>query len=233
MNAVKVFEYQGTPIEFEIIDGHVKANATLMAKANNKDMSSIFRTLSWIDFEKAVLEDTGLNSVDLRSTKEGANGGTWIHEELVIEFARRLDPKFSLWCNRKIAELLKTANESSKALTPAEMFLHNAQVMVDHERRIGVVEQKQFATDEKIAEIEAKVTTRPDYFTVMGYASLIKIQMGKQKAQQYGAMASKVCRERGFEIERVGDERYGSVGSYPKQVLIEVFGAFQKNQIRS
>lgn len=34
------------------------------------------------------------------------NGGTWMVEELAMEFARWLSPSFSIWCNAKIRDIL-------------------------------------------------------------------------------------------------------------------------------
>lgn len=37
----------------------------------------------------------------------GANPGTWMHEDVAIEFARWLNPKFAIWCNDRIKEILR------------------------------------------------------------------------------------------------------------------------------
>lgn len=119
---IQVFQYENSPIQFDVIEGVVKANATVMAKPFGKRPDDIFKTQQWIDFENAVIEDTGLNYEDIRSLKEGANGGSWIHQELVIEFARRLNPKFALWCNRKIAELLRSGKTEIAPLSSDEII---------------------------------------------------------------------------------------------------------------
>lgn len=40
----------------------------------------------------------------------GANPGTWMHEDVAIEFARWLNPKFAIWCNDRIKEILRSGN---------------------------------------------------------------------------------------------------------------------------
>lgn len=115
MNSIQIFNYNDTPIQFEIIGEMVYANATAMCKPFNKDLSSILRTKQWEEMEQTVGEDLQLNSVDLRRSKPGSpdnGGGTWVHEELVIELARRLSSRFGLWCNRRIAELHKQGTVS-------------------------------------------------------------------------------------------------------------------------
>jgi len=45
---------------------------------------------------------------DLFITKKGGlSQGTWIHPELVVEFARWVDPKFAAWCDQTIRQILK------------------------------------------------------------------------------------------------------------------------------
>lgn len=39
-------------------------------------------------------------------TRRGKGGGTWIHPELVVMFARWLDIRFAIWCDRQIRALL-------------------------------------------------------------------------------------------------------------------------------
>lgn len=33
--------------------------------------------------------------------------GTWLHEDVALEFARWLSPSFAIWCNKRIKELLQ------------------------------------------------------------------------------------------------------------------------------
>jgi len=140
---LQIFNYENSPIQFEVIEGRVMANATLMAKAFNKEPIGIFKTQSWIDFVKVVCEDTNLKSEDIQTSKMGSpenGGGTWIHEELVIEFSRRLNTKFSLWCNRKVSELLRTGSVS---LQPTELTrMDLIQLAMDSERERLKLEQQ-------------------------------------------------------------------------------------------
>ncbi|KFC09048.1 phage protein [Trabulsiella guamensis ATCC 49490] len=42
--------------------------------------------------------------------EKGRNGGTWMHPELAVEFARWLSPKFARACDRHIKNLLLSKN---------------------------------------------------------------------------------------------------------------------------
>jgi phage antirepressor YoqD-like protein len=121
--SLKIYDYNGSPIQFEEIEGRIMANATLMAMAFKKEPGFIFKTKSWKVYLLAVEESKGLRSEHLQSVKNGENGGSWIHQELVIEFARRLNPKFSIWCNDKIAELLRTGKVELNEKSESERIL--------------------------------------------------------------------------------------------------------------
>lgn len=62
-----------------------------------------------------------------------------------------------------------------------------------------------------------------DYYTIKGYASKLGIQITISDAINIGRQASKLSRERGFEIKKADDERFGIVNSYSIEVLKEVF----------
>lgn len=62
------------------------------------------------------VDDKGLNHIlksfdrDLHlivTTNGGQIQGTWMHEDVALEFARWLSPAFAIWCNDRIKELLK------------------------------------------------------------------------------------------------------------------------------
>lgn len=110
MNELVVREYLGNKIEFKMIEGHVYANANQMANGFGgsqklKDWKRSENTKRYIE----ALEAKGKFSTPLIDTKIGGiNGGeTWIHEKLVLNFARYLNVEFELWCDEQIATLLR------------------------------------------------------------------------------------------------------------------------------
>lgn len=222
MEGLRIFDYRGTQIEFEIINGEVYANATEMCQAFAK------KPVNWLDLTSTqrYINALGAKSGNLtlvKSKQGGSNSGTWIHEKLILKLAQWLDVEFEIWCDEKIGELLKAGTATVKPLSPAEMFLHNAQILVTHEKRLEKIEDKQTVTDEKIREIEAKVSHRPNYFSIMGFAVLGKLTIGYEKAKQLGIAAKKLCVERGFDVEKIDDPRFGKVNTYPFEVLRIVF----------
>lgn len=67
---IKVLDYDGSPVQFEIVNGQVMMNATLAAKAFGKKPDDIFKTKSWKEYETALFEmKPHLRSEDIRFTK--------------------------------------------------------------------------------------------------------------------------------------------------------------------
>lgn len=105
---VKEFEYDGTTITFLTGDSIIM-NATDMAKKFGK------RPANWLDNQyakdfistysnarKRVITDL----VQVRGGSPELGGGTWMHEDIALEFARWLNPMFAIWCNDRIKELM-------------------------------------------------------------------------------------------------------------------------------
>lgn len=98
MNALSVFAYQGNAITFEV-NGNVMVNATQMAKSFGK------KTRNWLDLPSTTqFIDTliAVRKSDRSELVKAINGvGTWMHEDVALEFARWLSPAFAIWCDFK------------------------------------------------------------------------------------------------------------------------------------
>ena len=113
--------------------------------------------------------------------------------------------------------------KARKPLTSAEMLLQQCQMLVEQERRLKDVEENQKNIEEKVAVIEAKTQTRPNYFTVVGYATLNEIDVNIKLASSIGRKAASLCKKRGIPTEEIPDPRFGRVKTYPESILREVF----------
>lgn len=91
MNVVK-YEYQGNPISFSNENG-VMVNATNMAKPFGKRTFDWLKTQSAKDFLNAYSVAKKIVTADLVQVIQGGNEqGTWMHEDVALEFARWLSP---------------------------------------------------------------------------------------------------------------------------------------------
>lgn len=83
-------------------------NATEMAKSFDKRPVDWMQNQSTIAFLNELSKVRKSTLTDLvQVTKGGNNSGTWMHEDVALEFARWLSPAFAIWCNDRIKELLK------------------------------------------------------------------------------------------------------------------------------
>lgn len=104
MDKSEVFKYNGNPITFQIGEATM-VNATEMAKPFGKRPAKWLELPSTKEFLSAL--QTIRFSDSLIQTIEGKNGGTWLHEDVALEFARWLSPSFAIWCNDRIKELMR------------------------------------------------------------------------------------------------------------------------------
>lgn len=83
-------------------------NATEMAKPFGKEPKFWLMNQSTTDYLKELSKVRNLTLTDLvQVTKGGSNPGTWMHEDVAMEFARWLSPAFAIWCNDRIKELMR------------------------------------------------------------------------------------------------------------------------------
>ncbi len=121
-NLVTAFSFEGNSVTFFDRDGTLYVNATEMAKPFGKAKIPSF----WLnqkntnEFLNELAKLRNLSLADLqRVTRGGNSAGTWFHKDVAIEFARWLSPKFAIWCNSKIEELLTRGRTE---LRPSQNF---------------------------------------------------------------------------------------------------------------
>lgn len=111
VNNLQIFNYQDNEVSFKDYEGQVYINATEMARPFSK------RPAKWLELPSTQSFLTSLSDVrksDITNLIETIKGnftdgrtqGTWMHEDVAIEFARWLNPRFAIWCNDRIKELL-------------------------------------------------------------------------------------------------------------------------------
>lgn len=110
---IKIHHYEEGTISLEVpFDGETYINATEAAKAWNKRPETWLKTnhtKDYISALKSVLPEIELVIVQ----NGGTTPGTWLHPKLAIAFSRWLDPKFAVWCDQKIENLLQTGKATA------------------------------------------------------------------------------------------------------------------------
>lgn len=108
MNNSVIYSYKGSEISFMSGD-NVLINATQMAKPFGKRPNDYLVLPSTNQLISAITRKSGIAENQLVITERGGlNPGTWMHEDVAIDFAQWLSVDFRLWVNDRIKELLKT-----------------------------------------------------------------------------------------------------------------------------
>lgn len=153
MQNIQIFNYNNAQMEFEVINGEVFANATVMCQAFNKMPYAFLRLESTNRYLEALREK---NATEYIITKTGGPyQGTWIHEKLILKLSQWLSVDFELWCDEKIAELLRTGKTSINKDLPSN-FLEALKLLVVKEEEKEVL-QAQVKTLEHKTEYTEKV----------------------------------------------------------------------------
>ena len=143
---IKVLNYQGNDVNFRTHRGSVFVNATEMAKAFNKRTSDYLATQSTQSFIDAYIRNNPDTVNPVTVSKGGENQGTWMHEDIALDFAQWLSVDFRMWCNKKIKELMTTGKAELTPPSPLEIA-----------RRLLFLEEEKIKADEKIALDAPKV----------------------------------------------------------------------------
>ncbi|MGF7497876.1 KilA-N domain-containing protein [Kingella kingae] len=110
--SIKTLSFGSTAVSFRQ-DGFL--NATQIASHFGKQTKDYLKTQPTQEYIAALAESLSNRSkilVDknqLVIIKKGSSvngGGTWLHPKLAIHFARWLDPKFAVWCDEQIEQII-------------------------------------------------------------------------------------------------------------------------------
>ncbi len=129
LNAVSVFSYEGNEVTFKNENG-VMINATQMAKPFGKLPSGWLRSSQAETYIEELSVMRNCITADLVQVRQGGNPqlqGTWMHEDVALEFARWLSPAFAIWTNDRIKELLTrgvaTVSDDDETIANAMLIL--------------------------------------------------------------------------------------------------------------
>lgn len=115
-NDIVTRDYLGTDVVFNN-DGWI--NATDYAAKHGKRIDNWLRLDETKEYITALCEISNTSKVRYLKTKRGNSGGTWLHPKLAVTFARWLDPRFAVWCDAQIDNLIHSKNDWRKLRSAA------------------------------------------------------------------------------------------------------------------
>lgn len=116
------------------------------------------------------------------------------------------------------AKVFDRMTSLEKPMSPMEMVIQSAQAIMR-------IEAAQAEQDAKLAAMSARLDNLngdTGYRTVTAFLRNEGIKKSLKDANLFGRNCKKLCEEVGIKVGDVPDERFGSVHSYPVEVLREV-----------
>lgn len=161
MKTNQIFQYNGNPITFYKGD-NVVVNATEMAKPFGKLVGDWIRLKTTTEFAEALSADMQIPISALIQVVKGGNNeqGTWMHEDIALEFARWLSPAFAIWCNKRIKELLQYGMTATQPTL--EQMINNPDLVISLATQLkSEREEKQRIETENLYLKEQNEAQRP------------------------------------------------------------------------
>ena len=180
-----------SPITFQKGD-NVMVNATQMAKSFGKEPKFWLMNQSTTDYLNELSKVRNLTLTDLvQVTKGGNNPGTWMHEDVALEFARWLSPAFAIWCNDRIKELLQYG---MTAMQPTlEQMINNPDLVISLATQLkNEREEKQRLEQQNALQEEQLLQASPKVSYYDNHLQSVNTQTSTQVAKQIGMDAEKL-----------------------------------------
>lgn len=152
----KVFSYENNPITFQLGEATM-VNATEMAKPFGKVPKDWLRTTPSKEFIEQLASVRHICPSQLVVVNKGNSTtfkqGTWLHEDVALEFARWLSPAFAIWCNDRIKELMRHGITATP--TTLEAILNDPDTMIQTLQALK-------SEREKVAQANRRIATLTD-----------------------------------------------------------------------
>jgi len=114
-------------------------------------------------------------------------------------------------------EMEKIAVNALQPLSESELILRSAQMLVSLERNQKAIEARVKAIEER-----PQINSEVQHFSILGFCNNIHKQISINEAKIYGQKCRRLCNELGMVIGKIADPRFGSVNTYPLDILREV-----------
>ncbi len=179
LNENQVFQYNGSPITFQKGDS-VMVNATQMAEYFGK------RPIDWLKYNQSqefLSELSKVRNVTLADlvqvTKGGNKSGTWMHEDVAMEFARWLSPAFAIWCNDRIKELLQYGMTATQPTL--EQMINNPDLVISLATQLKSEREEKVRLEQEKKRLEDKAAKQEPYvsFAKTAFKADGKVDIGQ------------------------------------------------------
>lgn len=115
-----------------------------------------------------------------------------------------------------------------------DTLLATVQEMVRQKNDLAAVKARQLAHQEALADVKHLAHAALDYqqgnfgyCAALAFLKVHGLEATYSEASKLGIRASRLCRERGIEIRKMRDPRFGEVNLYPESILEEAWESLQ------
>jgi prophage antirepressor-like protein len=172
-------------------------------------------------------EKAALDIVDISSKGVAQQRSVTIVNEsglysLILTSRKPEARRFKKWVTSEVLPSIRKTGkfEIDRPKTTGEMLVENAKTF----RELEIREMEQAR---RLDSHEAKLLAlgaHEDYRSIKAHAALIGRKLRGNEASDFGRIATALSRQRGAKIGSQPDETYGSVNTYHRDILDEVFG---------
>jgi phage regulator Rha-like protein len=145
------------------------------------------------------------------------------HEYLLNEMAAEtLALGYDVKRRIKVLQLIKKLKgiiENKQPLSQVDIFKQMAHAFSEQQKQIDTITQRVKAIEER-----SVVNAPIEHFSIMGHCKNIGKQVTLRQSQRLSWKCKTMCNELGLVIGKISDPRFGSVNTYPLDVLKEIIG---------
>lgn len=176
--------------------------------STNSDMSRLFTNTNYMD-------EKGESRREVMCTKKGT---------------LLLVTGYSIEHRMRLIDRWMELEEAKKPKTTAELLVVQAQLLVEHERRVAALEVEQKIIAERQRITEGKIedfASGAEHFSITAYNKLYRhYSISNNEANSAGRTLTGIANNNGIELGRAPHPVWGTVNTYPKAML----DAFYKDE---
>ena len=107
-------------------------------------------------------------------------------------------------------------------MSQAELILQLAQTNVEQEKRLKTTELRLSALEEEMKKLSSKCIGNYGCSTMSAYVQRHKLPIYVSDIAKLGNDATRLCKKRGYPVNKVNIDRFGVVNVYPDFILHEL-----------
>lgn len=220
MTDIQIFNYNGNGVTFRK-GNSVMINATEMAKPFGKRPNDYLALTSTKELIMAITKKNGISENQLVVTIAGSpinGGGTWLHEDVALDFAQWLSIDFKLWCNDRIKELMQVGFTATPATL--EELIDNPDLVIAYATKLKQLREENTITTRLLAEKTEQLDESKDWYSIKRWAK----HHHKNWRNYSWRKLKAVSHELGYEVKKIFDSNFDEVNIYHRVVFEAVYG---------